>query len=365
MRVAFVTGHTWHSAHRAGFHHLADAVWRRGHEVLFWTTCLSHLSRLRRDPRLSLVPPDERNRLRRLGERLWSYVWFTPWHPANLRVGILNRLAAPLWRRYGALDFGAIRPWLAAADVIVMESVPALLATEAIAAAAPRARLVYRVSDDVRMLGHHAAVREVEDRLAPRFDLISLPNPIFLDRFPAATTQIHPHGVDPAVFERTPARLLNGPWRAHVVFTGMSLLDRRFLAVAAARRPKVAFHLLGPFAPEPVGANLHWHGEVPFEESVAFLKGADAGLHTLRWVPGGEWFANSLKVRQYTHVGLPYVAPDYLRTDRPNGFWYDPSDPDSMVRALDGALARGRMPPAEPAWTWDDVAGAIFDAVTS
>jgi 2-beta-glucuronyltransferase len=86
-RVLLITGHYLESRHKAGFHWLADAFWRSGWDVTFFTQSISWLSWLRRDSRFRYPIFKEANRLRRVRERLASYVWLTPFHPANLRLG--------------------------------------------------------------------------------------------------------------------------------------------------------------------------------------------------------------------------------------------------------------------------------------
>ena len=88
--VILVSGHYLESKRRAGFHWLADAFWRAGGEVLFFTAGLSHLSRLRGDQRFQFPVRAEAKRIKWVRERLASFVWFTPWHTANLRLALLN-----------------------------------------------------------------------------------------------------------------------------------------------------------------------------------------------------------------------------------------------------------------------------------
>jgi 2-beta-glucuronyltransferase len=90
--VVLVTGHYWHSKRRAGFHWLADAYHRLGWQVLFFTASVSWLSYLRRDHRTLYGSFwEQRNKLWQVGEDFYSYVWFTPFHPANLRFWAVER----------------------------------------------------------------------------------------------------------------------------------------------------------------------------------------------------------------------------------------------------------------------------------
>src|SRR6478752_2676852 len=113
QRVVFVTSHYLNSDRKAGFHWLADALWRRGWHVLFFTESLSWLSYLRRDARCrhSLTP----HRLCPVRERMTSYVWLTPFHPINLRSRIVNRLSAPVLGLYPRFSLGEAEPEIARA----------------------------------------------------------------------------------------------------------------------------------------------------------------------------------------------------------------------------------------------------------
>ena len=127
QRVLLITGHYLESRRRAGFHWLADAYHRLGWDVTFVTAALSWLSRLRQDYRFQYPVHTEANQIKRVNDRLHSFVWFTWWHPANLRNRFLNSIAAPWFRRYGQLPLGKLESRIHEADLIIFESTPALL----------------------------------------------------------------------------------------------------------------------------------------------------------------------------------------------------------------------------------------------
>jgi 2-beta-glucuronyltransferase len=360
-RVVLVSWHYFESKRQAGFHWLADAWWRAGWEVVFFTAALSRLSRLRRDPRLAYLPGDPPNRLRWVRPRLASFVWFTAWHPANLRLGLLNRLSRPLFRRYGSLDLGEVEPLVASADLVVLESSPGLLLFERFRRLAPKARFVYRVSDDLRLLKNHPVVIEAEDRLAGEFDLVSVPSGRLFERFrhlPAAG--LHHHGLRKEAFDQPRDAPYEEGWDAHAVFTGNAHFDHEFLGIASAAFPRWGFHVIGPIDDLPARPNVFAYGELPFAATVPFLQHADVGLHTLAYAPGAESFTDSLKVIQYTYCRLPVVAPEFLRCDRPNLCYYQPGDAESIRRALAAARAFDRSSiRTDGVRTWDELAGVL------
>ena len=113
-------------------------------------------------------------------------------------------------------------------------------------------------------------------------------------------------------------------------------------------------------APLPAAPNLICHGERPFRELIPYLQHADIGLQTLAYTPGAEWFADSLKMSQYTYCRLPIVAPSFLRSDRPHVYYYEPGDDVSIQQALMSAHAHDRLTiSADGVLTWDELAATL------
>ncbi len=363
-RVVLITQHHIASKRKAGFHWLADAYWRMGWDVLFFTAYISPISWFRgerRFPRgLLWRATREARRVIRVEERLFSYVWFTPWHPANLRSPVLNRLTNGLFSRYGDLPLGASAPLVTEADLFVFEPTPGLLLFDAFKRRNPDARYVYRVSDDLRVLGRHPCVVSEEERVAPQFDLVSAPSRSLYERFAhLPNAALHFHGVDLATYgTASPSPYPRGSTNA--VFIGHALLDVDFVVRAAIEFPDVTFHLIGQLPSVPSAANIRTHGELPFAEMVPYVQHADIGLHTLQHVPGAEVFSDSLKVHQYTYCRLPIIAPDFLRSERKNVCYYTPGNTDSIreallcARSLDRTAAIFDSPP-----TWDSLARTL------
>ena len=356
-RVVLVSGHYFESKRRAGFHWLAEAYWRAGWDVTFVTSSLSWLSRLRRDHRFEYPVHEEANRLKPVRERLSSFVHFTAYHPANLRGRLLNSISSPLFARYGAELPRGLRNAVEQADLVILESTPGLMAAPAIRRANESARLVYRVSDDLRLLKCHPAVIAAQEKLAPEFDLVSVPTASMLEIFPGArNTAVHPHGLQTELFDAKTADPYQhqGP---NAVFAGNSHFDHDFLERAHRLLPDWTFHIIGPISGLPQAPNVIAYGELPFERTIPYVAHADAGLQRRSYSPGAESLVDSLKVLQYTYCGLGIVAPAFLRSPRPNVFCYEPGDDGSIVEALECArrctaegFDRGSIP------TWDDLA---------
>ena len=330
--MVLFSGHYLGSKRRAGFHHLADAYRRAGWDVTFVTAAISAVSRLRGDYRFAYPVREEANRLVRKGERLTSYVLLTRVHPGNLRSGLANRLSAPWFARYARAPLGTLEDVLRRADLVLFEGTAALLLVERIRALAPRARLVYRASDDLRALGVHPLILDAEARAMPVFDLVSAPTREIADVLaPYGPVEVHPPAVDKATLDR-PSDSPYGGEAPAAVFAGVSpLFDYESLAEAASLAPHVAFHIVGP-PPRPQPANVSFHPELPFADLVPYLRHATLAL--LLFPPGYGSLGQGNKVAQYSYCRLPIVAPSDLRADRPNVVTFVRGDAESLRRAL-------------------------------
>jgi 2-beta-glucuronyltransferase len=227
---------------------------------------------------------------------------------------------------------------LRGADLVVFEGTAALLLVERIRGLAPRARLVYRASDDLRALGVHPLILEAESNAVPLFDLVSAPTQEIADGLAAyGPVEVHPPAIDKAALDRpTESPYDAGP---AAVFGGVApLFDYESLAAAAELAPHVAFHVIGP-QPRPQPANVVFRRELPFDELVPYLRHATFGL--LFFPAGYASLGQGNKVTQYSYCRLPVVAPADLRTDRPNVVVFERRDAESLRRALDDAE---RMP---------------------
>jgi 2-beta-glucuronyltransferase len=360
QRVVFVTSHYLNSDRKAGFHWLADALWRSGWHVLFFTESLSWLSYLRREKRCKYPRHREAHQLRYVRERLASYVWLTPFHPINLRSGLVNRLSAPVLKLYPRFSLGAAEDEIARADLFVFDSDHGLFLFDRFKELNPRARFVYRVSDDIRMMRHNPLLLRQEDRIVARFDLVSVPSARIHHRFAnCGNVQVHHHGLDTAQFDRPHVNPYQTP-RPNVLYVGKHHFDADFMARAVRLLPAWSFHVFGAVGNLAAAANLTCHGERPFAELTPYLQHADIGLQCLAYTPGAEAFTDSLKMFQYTYCRLPIVAPSFLRQERPHVFYYEPGDDASIRQALLDAQAfdHTRISTAGVA-TWDELAARL------
>lgn len=363
-RVVLVTGHYALSKRRAGFHWLAEALWRAGWDVTFFTASFSHLHRLKRDHRFDYGLHKQSGRPIEVRERFTSYVWFTPTHPTNRLPDFVDALFDPLFRRYGSRPIAGLDALIGEADLFIFESTAGLMLFDQFKAANSKARYVYRMSDDFRLLQAPRALMRYEDRVAPLFDLISVTSQFSLEKFaPLGNTVLHHHGIEKAAYDAdSPNPYPAGPAR-NVLWVGVARLDYDFLVKAASSFPDWAFHVLGAARGLPERSNIIAYGEVPFAETVPYVQHADIGLHTVLFTPGAEHLADSLKVIQFTYCHKPIVMPDFLKSRRTNAFAYTPGDAESIRFALraatdyDGSTDPGLR--REEIRSWDEIAAEL------
>lgn len=355
--MVLVSYHYYPSKRRAGFHFLADAYGRLGWDVVFVTAPISWISRFGDDERFQYPVRREAGRLVPVAPSIRSYVHFTLFHPSNLRNGALNALSGPVFRHgYARLPVGPLAGELRSADLVVFESTSALLLVERFRVLAPDARIVYRVSDHMQSLGLHPVVQQLEHPIAARCDLVSTPSEHLHRRFAdLPQARLHGHALEKSAFDQpVPSPYSGGP---NAVFLGFWPLDVVFLRAAARARPDVTFHVVGQTIDVPE-QNIVSYGELPFRETLPYVKHADVGLHTVGYRPGAESLSDSLKVIQFSYLGLPIVLPKFLASARPNVVAYEPGDDADAARAINAALELD-VAPATDVPGWEDLAALL------
>jgi len=363
--VVLITYHYWGSRRRAGFHGLATGFRRRGWRVVMLTVGVSPLSALRGNYRAAAVPVAERNRLTWPEPDLGSFVWYTPFHPASLGHSWLDLATSPLFAWFSALPLHGAEEFLGAANLVVFESCCGIMLFDRVKRLNPAARLVYRVSDDMRWLGLHRLCRRAEARSAARFDLISAPSPAIRDKFaPLAQVYFHPHGIDKPLFDAASANPYE-PGIVNAVFIGAGNLDIGTLAQAAALFPDWRFHVIGPLPGLPARDNVVAYGEIPYERTIPYLKFADIGLNFLVHRPFVEGNTENFKTMQYSYCRLPVAAPDFLANPRlQHVLPYRPGDAQSLRAALLAARAFDRNSiDTEGIASWADFADILAGEV--
>ncbi|TNF19043.1 MAG: hypothetical protein EP318_16395 [Rhodobacteraceae bacterium] len=344
-RVVILTGHFPEQKRKPSMlwvaHHLQEMGWH----VTLATVGYSWLSRLTGDKRLAHEPqPGTRFR----SETLTTIFHWSPLHPVSTRRPGLDALLSPLHQLFPAFWGPVLEPHLAQAALVLIESgAPVMLAPLA-RRFAPKARLVYRVNDDMRLIKAPRALLMAEARAAKLVDRISTASPHLARRFHPGKVTLDPMGIPQRLLQVSNPDPYTPRARFEAVCAGTTLLDLPALVRIASEAPHWRLHVLGPtgFACE-TPANLVLHGEKSHADTLAFIAHADIGLAPYRDAPGIEYQThNSNRIGLYRHVGLPILGPDRLcHPSAPSIIGY--ADPDWRFRCE----TRGKRPESLPDWS--------------
>lgn len=352
-----LTTHCWNSQRRAGFHWIADALWRRGWTVLFITDALCWIDRIRGDYRFQHIPPGGVNCICEEEERFCSYIIWHPWRPASVRPRIINRLTYSWFSRFGSIQLPGLEPHIRRADLFVFESSFGLMFFERFKVLNAHARFVYRVSDDLYLFNTHPVVCDAETRVAPHFDLVSTVTPSIHRRFQhLPNAALAHHGIPCHLYDACERSPYTQPGVPHAVFVGTGFVDVDFFVRATRLRPDIHFHVIGPIRNLPRTPNLTAYGEMPYALTIPYVKFADVALNP-RTV-GGLMDGN--KAMQYTYCRLPIITSLVNRDSRPHVFCYEPHNDSSIGESFRLALAFDRfLVPSHIVRSWDHLTDVL------
>lgn len=358
-----VTGHFYQQGRRGSMHWLADELAARGWNVRFLSFGYSMVSRIVGDVRLkALKEPPRKGRYRAAGniEQIYHSTLF---HPIDLRIGLANQVARPMFGMFPALWRRRFREAAQDADLIVLESgLPLMLAP--MARRVSRAKLVYRVNDDIRVMRVPPLLRPLEMRHAPLFDRISLASPVLAERFRfTGKVGLDPMGLDKTAFEGTWPDPYAPRWEREVVCAGTSHFDADSVRALAAARPDWRFHIIGRLRAPVEGGNIVTHGEMPFRDVIPYVQHADFGLAPYQDMPGLEYQVHhSNRLKQYAFCRLPTFAPMRMtHPDAPYLIGYTPGDAESMEAALARAVDIDREHIGADVQPWGALAEGILE----
>lgn len=344
-RALLVTGHFAQQKRKGSMLWLAEALQDMGWHVTIATVGYSWLSRWRRDPRLTTLESDPIEGKHDLSPSLTSLFRYTPLHPINTRHPLLDPF---IGLSQNAAFIAPWRGWITEAarhaNLVILESGPPVLFTRMMRHAAPQATLIYRVNDDICLLGAPKWLVKAEEFHAHQAHRISTSSPTLAQRFSThSNVTLDPMGV--------PQELLQGPHRdpfgkraaREVVCAGTSQIDLASLTTLATQKPDWRFHIMGRLKTAPPSRpNLVWHGEMAFAEMIPWIAHADIGLAAYRDAPGISYQAHhSNRIMLYRHFGLPTLAPQSLCDADPGFFSYT---------QLDAAAEGSRTPQHVPDW---------------
>lgn len=338
-KITLITYHHWKSKRKAGFHLLAKAFYDLGYEIVFITGAISRFSILKKDFRLESVDKKSFNKIKKEKDNFYTYTWYTNWHPVNLRNRFLNKLSYSIFGNYASLfKDEEIISFIKDSYAFVFESFPGLFLFASLKKLSPDSKFIYRVSDDMRLLNLHPVVLNYERKILSDFDLVSVPSQYIKNIFPdSENIKLQYHGIDKRIFDECSENPYKNK-KVNAVFVGVSKFDFDFLSKAAKLFPDWDFHIIGPIKKEVKRKNIIYYGELDFKKTIPFIKYANIALQNISYKKGVESYTDSLKVLQYSYCRLPIVAPDFIKSERKNIFYYTPHNEKSILNALNEAI---------------------------
>lgn len=355
--VLMISAHDFRSKRQANVHFIMREMARRG-PAQFASIGYSPLSLLAKDPRASLWK--RANRAERFNG-VDCYLWRSLIHPVSLRrvkLAVFERYFFEAYRRFLP---GVLRRWITNAGTVIIESGISVLLFDLIRALNPGASIIYLCSDALDTIGCASFLQRELRRISPFFDGIRIPSPRLLAEFPSdCPVYFVPHGMDAIQQDESST----SPYETgiHLVSLGSMLFDRSFFEIAAAALPHCTFHVIGGgIKAQALSApNIRLYGEMPFQQTLAYIDHAQAGIAPYDGVKVLPYLVDtSMKLMQFGAYGLPAVCPTVAAGDRYGRFGYEPGNRASIVAAIQAALALGRFKRQQPL-AWDEVADRIL-----
>lgn len=350
--------HDYRVGRRGSIQAIADALARRGFDVLFLSIRFSLLSFMRPDSRRFLLR--RANTFEEHGG-MRCYLWRTPLHPFTSRSKILQRLNVPLHKLYGASPNAQIDREFASASHVIVESGLGIVLIERIRRLNRNAKIIYRASDKLSTIGAHPYLQECLRDQARDIDhfclLARLMAPDFA--FARERTCVVPHGVHPPDFaDIGPSPYAGG---LNAVSVGSMLFDADFFNIASELCPDVTFHVIGSGRKGRGAPNVRWYPEMSFKATLPYIANASFGIAPYGSAAPSPYLAqSSLKLMQYEYLGVPAVCPHYAVGDRLSRFGYTPGNRQEIGEAIAMAVARSGKVERKSILAWDDVIERIL-----
>ena len=210
------------------------------------------------------------------------YLWKSAWHPVNLDFAVLAGISRMLFAAYRRSTPDVFRRWVEGSDVIILESGMPPIFLEMIQKLNPNARKIYIASDLLDTIGVDPFVSEELNAHIDLFDTVVVPSRLMAPAFPRA-------GEDALCAARARGRRRRGGSLAlcgrHQC--GVGRLDAvrsrifryRCAAVPARHIPCDRRRARGRGFEH---ANVKIYGEMPYAQTLAYIKHAQFGVAPYR-----------------------------------------------------------------------------------
>lgn len=350
--------HDYRTAKRASIHQVADGLVRAGFDVSFVSTRFSRLSKRTGDSRLFLW--DKANTVEQVNG-VNCYLWRTQFHPFQSGRSWLNDLMARGFALYANLPDRRFDQFLKEADYVIIESSVAAIFLQRIRRLNPNARIIYYATDLLDTVGAHSFVQERLIADASLVDHVCLRSSKMIPHFNWAEGKRFraEFGINAGDFES----IGESPYaqgETSAVSVGSMLFDPGFFQIAARRFPNITFHVIGCGTTFDAPSNVVIHAEMPFRDTLPYVKHASLGVAPYRAAPNVEYLAeSSLKLAQFEYFGIPAVCSDFAAGDVASRFGYIPGDEASIVDAIAAALQSVGKVQKRQFLSWDEVARRV------
>ena len=354
-KVVMISGtHDYRTPRRGSFQALADAFIRLGYEVSFISIRFSPISIVTGDHRRHLW--SRINQVEKVNN-IQCYLWGTIFHPCHTRLSLIDKLATPLFSVYARLPARFLDNELRSASFIVLESGLAISLAHRARRLNKQARIIYRASDMLDTIGAHPSLKtELQNRLDDIDAFCLLAQKMARDfTWAAGKAYVVPLGINPQDF----ADIGPSPYSAdkNAITVGSMLFDPEFFQYAARKFPDVQFHLIGCDHQFAAPSNVHIYKEMPFKDTLPYIKHADFGIAAYRPSRNSEYLSqSSLKLMQYDYLQIPAVCPDYAVGNSQNRFGYSPTDRTTIEGAIRLAMERRPVLHGASFLNWEHVA---------
>jgi 2-beta-glucuronyltransferase len=357
--VVFVSAvHDFRILRRGSIQSLASAMVKMGHAVTFVSVRFSLLSILKGDSRTFLWRKS--NRPERV-KGVLCYLWFTMLHPFQSNSKLIESLLWPLYLFYKRSRNGFLDDSFRNADFIVIESGHGILFAERARRLNPAAKIIYRASDKLSIIGASGVLQAELEKNAKAFDWFCLLSADMDDEFAWASEKTFcvPLGIDPEEYKN------NGPnpyvLPVNAISVGSMLFDPSFFQIAAVLFPSVEFHLIGCGTTFSAPPNVKIYPEMAFKDTLRYIEYASFGVAPYRATEGAGYLAtSSLKLKQYEYMGIPAVCPSFAVGQSKNRFGYFPMDGASIKKAINDALGSAFVV-VPPPMDWQEISRRLLD----
>jgi 2-beta-glucuronyltransferase len=348
-----LSAHDFRSPRKANLHFITSELAKRG-KTRFFSLRYSLLSKRTADPRLSLDA--EANKIGTY-QGVECYLWKTLIHPFNTRRSWLRPLESLMYSWYSRGNNPVLRQWISEATVIILESGIAPIFFDLIKSLNPNAKVLYRASDALDTINVADYIHETFARVAGQLHTIALPSKAMADAIPSKhNLAFVPQGIDHSVTEKADPSPY-GPG-VHAVSVGSMLFDASFFTLASKRFPEITFHVIGSGqgADPGYGDNVKVYGEMPFAQTLRYIKHAQLGIapYSSNNLPA-YLRDTSMKLIQYAFFEIPAICPFFIAADYPNRFGYEIGNEESIANAITRALIPSSNTARQQVLSWGEV----------